>query len=124
MSRRRLWANTHWEVAEDGVASLEPMEYFIWKNHLCQLRWGNEASGIANFPFHIADKIERPIEPFLEAFVKAIELLKPTGYEKVNVEATLALVREVVSKQERRKEIESGRAASESVWVWTTVDEK
>ena len=82
MSKRRLWANTHWEVAEDGIASLEPapMEYFIAKDRICVLRWGMEGRGIANFPLHIANKIERPIEPFLEAFEKAIELLKNSPY--------------------------------------------
>ena len=56
MSKRRLWANTHWEVAEDGIASLEPAprQYFIFKDHLCQLRWGMEGRGIANFPLDIA----------------------------------------------------------------------
>jgi hypothetical protein len=104
MSKRRLWANNHWEVAEDGVASLDPQEYFIPKDHLCRLRWNMEASGIADFPLHIADKIERPIEPFLEAFEKAIELLKPKGYERVDLAATFALVREMVSNRRQRKE--------------------
>lgn len=106
MSKRRLWANTHWEVAEDGIASLEPapMEYFIAKDRICVLRWGMEGRGIANFPLHIANKIERPIEPFLEAFEKAIELLKPKGYERIDLPATFALVREMVSKRRPRDE--------------------
>lgn len=104
MSKRRLWANTHWEVAEDGIASLEPAprQYFIFKDHLCQLRWGMEGRGIANFPLHIANKIDRPIEPFLEAYEKAIELLKPKGFEKIDLAATFAVVRDMVSKRRPR----------------------
>ena len=44
----RILANTQWEVAHDGLASLRAVEYFIPKNRLCELRHRGAAEGIAS----------------------------------------------------------------------------
>jgi hypothetical protein len=94
MSKKRIWANTDWEVAEDGMATLSrPVEYFIPRNRLCELRSGMQARGIAMWPLHIAAKSEMAIEPFLEAYQQAIRLLQPKGLERIDLAESFALAR-------------------------------
>jgi hypothetical protein len=99
----RIWANTHWEVTEDGMASLGPVDYFIPKDRLCELRDGFEGKGISMWPLHIAEKSWAPIEPFLEAYQRAIQLLKPRGLDKVDFAESAKLARELAFKLEWRR---------------------
>jgi hypothetical protein len=79
----RIWANNDWEVANDGLASLGPVEYFIPRNRLCELRHGREAERVAMWPMHMADKSWVRIEPFLEAYHQALVLLQPRDWRKL-----------------------------------------
>jgi hypothetical protein len=81
----RIWSNVDWEVAEDGLASLGTVGYFIPKNGLCELRQTREAEGVATWPLQMADKSWAKIEPFLEAYERALVLLKPKGVEKIDL---------------------------------------
>jgi hypothetical protein len=89
----RLWANNHWEVADDGMASLGPVDYFIARDRLCELRSGRETAGIASWPLQMADKSWAPIEPFLEAFQQALVRLQPKGVERLDISASFAMAR-------------------------------
>ena len=88
---RKLWANSHWEVAEDGMNSLNGIEYFIPKDRLCELREGKQ--GVSMWTLQIAEKTWAPIEPFLEAFSKAHELLKPEGGDQLDMELSASMAR-------------------------------
>jgi hypothetical protein len=99
----RMWANDDWEVADDGLAFLGPVDYFIARDRLCELRPGREAEGVATWPLQIADKSWAKPEPFLEAYRKALELLKPKGVEKVNLDLSVFLARERTFENERRR---------------------
>jgi hypothetical protein len=50
----RIWANADWEIADDGLASLGDVDYFIPKNRLCELRHGRQTEGIAMWPCKFA----------------------------------------------------------------------
>jgi hypothetical protein len=89
----RIWANNDWEVADGGMASLGPVEYFIPRNRLCELLHGREAEGVAMWPLQIADKSWAEIEPFLEAYQRALELLQPKGWEKIDVSLSSSIAR-------------------------------
>jgi hypothetical protein len=99
----RIWANDDWEVADDGLAFLGPVEFFIAMDRLCELRPGRQAEGVASWPLQIADKSWARLEPFLEAYQKAFELLKPKSIEKVNVDLSVFLARERAFENERSR---------------------
>jgi hypothetical protein len=90
----RLWANSHWEVADDGVASITTVEYFIPRHRLCELHDRYRGRCIAMWPIQIAEKSWAPIEPFLEAYQQALRLLRPNGVERIDLAASLAKARE------------------------------
>jgi hypothetical protein len=92
---KRLWANTHWEVADDGLASLGDVEYFIPRDRLCELRPGEEANGVVSWPLQIAAKNWADLGSFEEAFQMALELLKPAGLEAINLSLSVARAREI-----------------------------
>ena len=101
---KRIWANSHWKVADDGMASLGPVDYFIPKERLCELRGGRfEGKGIAMWPLQIAAKSWAPIDPFLEAYQQALQLLRPKGLERVDLAESLALARELAFEEELRR---------------------
>lgn len=89
----RIWANNHWEVAADGMAFLGPVDYFIPRNRLCELRPGKEANGVASWPLQIADKSWADLESFLEAYQHALDLLQPKGIEAVDLPLSASLAR-------------------------------
>jgi hypothetical protein len=91
----RFWANAHWEVAEDGMASLGLVDYFIPKDRLCELRDDFKGKGISMWPLQIAAKSWALIEPFLEAYQQALQLLKPSGLDKVDFAESASLAREL-----------------------------
>jgi hypothetical protein len=95
----RLWANDHWEVADDGMTALGPVDCFIPLNRLCELRPGKEARGVASWPLQIAEKSWPDLESFLEAYQYALEHLKPKGVEAVDLQLSASLAREI----ERRR---------------------
>jgi hypothetical protein len=100
----RIWANSHWEVADDGMASLGLVDYFIPRDRLCELRGGRfEGKGIAMWPLQIAAKSWAPIEPFLEAYQQAIQLLQPKGLDKVDFAESAAVAREIAFDEELRR---------------------
>jgi hypothetical protein len=99
----RLWANNHWEVADDGLASLGTVDYFIPRHRLCELRDGLQNRGIAMWPLQIAVKSWAPIEPFLEAYQQALLLLQPKGIERVDLVASVAMARREALREERRR---------------------
>ena len=99
----RMWANDDWEVADDGLAFLGPVDYFIARDRLCELRPGREAEGVATWPLQIADKSWAKIEPALEAYQRALELLKPKGREVIDLPLTLEIAREMAFAAELRR---------------------
>jgi hypothetical protein len=99
----RMWANTDWEVADDGLASLGTVDYFIARHRLCELRPGRQKEGVASWPLQMADKSWVRIETFLEAYQKALELLTPKGLEAVNLPLSLEMARELAFKTEMRR---------------------
>jgi hypothetical protein len=99
----RIWANNNWEVADDGLASLGLVEYFIPRNRLCELRHGREAEGVAMWPLQMADKSWVRIEPFLEAYKQALELLKPKGLDAVDLPLSSEIAREMAFAAELRR---------------------
>jgi hypothetical protein len=99
----RIWANNHWQVADDGLASLGPVEYFIPRSRLCELRHRREAEGIASWPLQVAEKSWAEIEPFLEAYQRALELLKPEGMEAVDLHLSSEIAREIAFVAELRR---------------------
>jgi hypothetical protein len=100
---KRIWANNDWEVADDGLASLDAVDYFIERHRLCELRPGRQKEGIASWPLQMADKSWVKIEPFLEAYQKALELLEPKGLEAVNLPLSLEIAREMAFAAELRR---------------------
>jgi hypothetical protein len=96
----RIWANDHWEVADDGMAALGPVEYFIPLDRLCELRPGKEARGVASWPLQIAEKSWAELEPFLEAYQYALEHLKPKGVDAIDLQLSASLARDI--KRRRR----------------------
>lgn len=99
----RIWANTRWEVADDGLSSLGPVEYFIPRNRLCELRHRREAEGIASWPLQIAEKSWAEIEPFLEAYQQALELLQPKGLEAIDLHLSSEIAREIAFVADLRR---------------------
>lgn len=75
----RIWANDDWEVADDGLASIGTVDYFIARNRLCELRPGRQQEAVASWPLQMADKSWVRIEPFLEAYQKALEHAEAQG---------------------------------------------
>jgi hypothetical protein len=100
---RRIWANSHWEVAEDGMASLGSVDYFIPRHRLCELHPGREVQGVAMWPLQIADKSWAKIEPFLEAYQRALELLQPKGWKRIDVSLSSSVARERAFENELRR---------------------
>jgi hypothetical protein len=99
----RIWADAQWEVADDGLASLGPVEYFIPKDRLCELRHRREAERIASWPLQMAEKSWVEIEPFLEAYQQALDLLKPKGLEAVDLSLSSEVAREMAFVAELRR---------------------
>ena len=97
----RIWANAEWEVADDGLASLGDVEYFIPKNRLCELRPGRQAQGIASWPLQMADKTWVKIDPFLEAYGRALDLLNPKGLDAVDLPLSSSIARDMALKANR-----------------------
>lgn len=97
--RNRIWANDDWEITDEGMSSLGPVEYFIPLDTLCELRPGKEAKGVASWPLQIAEKSWADLELFLEAYRYALEHLKPKGVEAVDLQLSASLARDI----ERRR---------------------
>jgi hypothetical protein len=55
------------------------------------------------WPLQIADKSWAPIEPFLEAFGMALELLHPKGVEAIDVSLSSSIARERAFDNELRR---------------------
>jgi hypothetical protein len=91
------------EVADDGLVSLGAVEYFIPRNRLCELRHRREAEGIASWPLQVADKSWAEIEPFLEAYQQALQLLKPKGLEALDLPLSLEIAQEMAFLAELRR---------------------
>jgi hypothetical protein len=70
----RKWANAAWEVADDGLASLGDVDYFIPEERLCELRPGRQEEGIATWPLQMAAKSWVQVDLFLEAYEQALKL--------------------------------------------------
>ena len=97
--RNRIWANDDWEITDEGMSSLGPVEYFIPLDTLCELRPGKEAKEVASWPLQIAEKSWADLESFLEAYRYALEHLKPKGVEAVDLQLSASLARDI----ERRR---------------------
>jgi hypothetical protein len=99
----RIWANADWEVANDGMASIGSVEYFIARNRLCELRPGRENRGVASWPLQIADKSWADVETFLEAYQKALEILRPKGFETIDLTLSASMAREIALRSHHRR---------------------
>jgi hypothetical protein len=93
--RTKIWANEHWEVVDDGIAALGPVDYYIPLDKLCEQRSGKEARGVASWPLQIAEKSWADLESFLEAYQYALEHLKPKGLEAVDLQLSASLARDI-----------------------------
>jgi hypothetical protein len=99
--RTRIWANDHWEVADDGMTALGPVNCFIPLDRLCELRPGKEAKGVASWPLQIAEKSWADLESFLEAYRYALDQLKPKGVEAVDLQLSASLARDIERRRRR-----------------------
>jgi hypothetical protein len=99
----RLWANTDWEVADDGLVALGAVDYFIARHRLCELRPGRQGKGVASWPLQMADKSWVRIETFLEAYQKALGLLNPKGVDALNLPLSFEMARERAFTTEMRR---------------------
>jgi hypothetical protein len=99
----RIWANADWEVADDGLASLDAVDQFIPRDRLCELRQGRETEGIASWPLQMADKSWVRIDPFLEAYEQALKLLQPKGLAAVDLPRSSEIARDRAFAAERRR---------------------
>jgi hypothetical protein len=95
MMRTRIWANDDWEVTDDGMAALGPVDYFIPLDRLCELRPSKEARGVASWPLQIAEKSWADLESFLEAYQYVLEHLEPKGVEAVDLQLSASLARDI-----------------------------
>src|SRR4051812_5869182 len=98
-TKKPVWGNRQWVVTSYGIEHLGKPRYVVPKNRLAELRQGEEARGIADWPPHLAEKNWVDTSAFLEVFGKALEIHKPDGAELINLENTVRYTQKILEER-------------------------